>query len=124
MNKLQEFQDLKISLRYFSYEDVKKPYSLNPREKKQIVSYTKFKTNKGFIYEDDWYKEAMALIEKYEETNLFNALKDYYKLHLHFLKSEERLHKYTLECFIMRIFDNPIWISNGDFDDFKKPYIS
>ena len=64
-------------------------------------------TKLGDIEEKDWIRYAEELVRRNNEETLFKQLKSWYRQTTPWLRDEKDLHRYTLECFVARIFDNP-----------------
>lgn len=78
-------------------------------------------TKLGDIEEKDWIRYAEELVRRNNEEALFKQLKSWYRQTTPWLRDEKDLHRYTLECFVARIFDNPKWV---DYEAFNKCYRS
>ena len=76
-------------------------------------------TKLGDIEEKDWIRYAEELVRRNNEEALFKQLKSWYRQTTPWLRDEKDLHRYTLECFVARIFDNPNWV---DYEAFNKRY--
>ena len=76
-------------------------------------------TKLGDIEEKDWIRYAEELVRRNNEEVLFKQLKSWYRQTTPWLRDEKDLHRYTLECFVARIFDNPNWV---DYEAFNKCY--
>ena len=76
-------------------------------------------TKLGDIEEKDWIRYAEELVRRNSEEDLFKQLKSWYRQTTPWLRDEKDLHRYTLECFVARIFDNPNWV---DYEVFNKCY--
>ena len=76
-------------------------------------------TKLGDIEEKDWIRYAEELVRRNSEEDLFKQLKSWYRQTTPWLRDEKDLHRYTLECFVARIFDNPNWV---DYEAFNKCY--
>ena len=76
-------------------------------------------TKLGDIEEKDWIRYAEELVRRNNEEALFKQLKSWYRQTTPWLRDEKDLHRYTLECFVARIFDNPNWV---DYEAFNKCY--
>ena len=66
-------------------------------------------TKLGDIEEKDWIRYAEELVRRNNEETLFKQLKSWYRQTTPWLRDEKDLHRYTLECFVARIYDNPDW---------------
>ena len=76
-------------------------------------------TKLGDIEEKDWIRYAEELVRRNNEETLFKQLKSWYRQTTPWLRDEKDLHRYTLECFVARIFDNP---NRVDYEAFNKCY--
>ena len=76
-------------------------------------------TKLGDIEEKDWIRYAEEVVRRNNEEALFKQLKSWYRQTTPWLRDEKDLHRYTLECFVARIFDNPNWV---DYEAFNKCY--
>ena len=76
-------------------------------------------TKLGDIEEKDWIRYAEELVRRNNEETLFKQLKSWYRQTTPWLRDEKDLHRYTLECFVARIFDNSGWV---DFVAFNERY--
>ena len=76
-------------------------------------------TKLGDIEEKDWIRYAEELVRRNSEEDMFKQLKSWYRQTTPWLRDEKDLHRYTLECFVARIFDNPNWV---DYEAFNKCY--
>ena len=72
-------------------------------------------TKLGDIEEKDWIRYAEELVRRNNEETLFKQLKSWYRQTTPWLRDEKDLHRYTLECFVARIFDNPNWVDYEAF---------
>lgn len=80
-------------------------------------------TKIGDIEESDWIQYAENLIRRNNEEALFKQLKAWYRDTTSWLRNEKELHKYTLECFVARIFDNPDWVDYTAFNQKYRPHL-
>ena len=80
-------------------------------------------TKLGDIEEKDWIRYAEELIRRNNEEALFKQLKNWYRQTTPWLRDEKDLHKYTLECFVARIFDNPNWVDFVAFNERYRPEV-
>ena len=78
-------------------------------------------TKLGDIEEKDWIRYAEEVVRRNNEEALFKQLKNWYKETTHWLKDEKDLHRYSLECFVARIFDNPNWVDYEAFNRRHRP---
>ena len=76
-------------------------------------------TKLGDIEEKDWIRYAEELVRRNNEEVLFKQLKSWYRQTTPWLRDEKDLHRYSLECFVARIFDNPDWV---DYEAFNRRY--
>ena len=80
-------------------------------------------TKLGDIEEKDWIRYAEELVRRNNEETLFKQLKSWYKETTHWLKDEKDPHRYSLECFVARIFDNPNWVDYEAFNRRHRPEV-
>ena len=78
-------------------------------------------TKLGDIEEKDWIRYAEELVRRNNEEALFKQLKSWYKETTPWLRDEKDLHRYSLECFVARIFDNPNWVDYEAFNERYRP---
>ena len=78
-------------------------------------------TKLGDIEEKDWIRYAEELVRRNNEEDLFKQLKSWYRQTTPWLRDEKDLHRYTLECFVARIFDNPNWVDYEAFNERYRP---
>lgn len=78
-------------------------------------------TKLGDIEEKDWIRYAEELVRRNNEETLFKQLKSWYRQTTPWLRDEKDLHRYTLECFVARIFDNPNWVDYEAFNERYRP---
>ena len=78
-------------------------------------------TKLGDIEEKDWIRYAEELVRRNSEEDLFKQLKSWYRQTTPWLRDEKDLHRYTLECFVARIFDNPNWVDYEAFNRRHRP---
>ena len=78
-------------------------------------------TKLGDIEEKDWIRYAEELVRRNNEEALFKQLKSWYRQTTPWLRDEKDLHRYTLECFVARIFDNPNWVDYEAFNERYRP---
>ena len=78
-------------------------------------------TKLGDIEEKDWIRYAEELVRRNSEEALFKQLKSWYRQTTPWLRDEKDLHRYTLECFVARIFDNPNWVDYEAFNERYRP---
>ena len=78
-------------------------------------------TKLGDIEEKDWIRYAEELVRRNNEETLFKQLKSWYRQTTPWLRDEKDLHRYTLECFVARIFDNPNWVDYEAFNRRHRP---
>lgn len=80
-------------------------------------------TKIGDIEEKDWIRYAEELIRRNNEEALFKQLKSWYRQTTPWLRDEKDLHRYSLECFVARIFDNPDWVDYTAFNQKYRPHL-
>ena len=80
-------------------------------------------TKLGDIEEKDWIRYAEELVRRNNEEDLFKQLKSWYRQTTPWLRDEKDLHRYTLECFVARIYDNPNWIDFVAFNERYRPEV-
>ena len=78
-------------------------------------------TKLGDIEEKDWIRYAEELVRRNNEEALFKQLKSWYRETTPWLRDEKDLHRYSLECFVARIFDNPNWVDHEAFNKCYRP---
>lgn len=78
-------------------------------------------TKLGDIEEKDWIRYAEELVRRNNEETLFKQLKSWYRQTTPWLRDEKDLHRYTLECFVARIYDNPNWVDFVAFNERYRP---
>ena len=78
-------------------------------------------TKLGDIEEKDWIRYAEELVRRNNEEALFKQLKNWYRQTTPWLRDEKDLHRYSLECFVARIFDNPNWVDYEAFNRRHRP---
>lgn len=78
-------------------------------------------TKLGDIEEKDWIRYAEELVRRNSEEALFKQLKSWYRQTTPWLRDEKDLHRYTLECFVARIFDYPNWVDYEAFNRRHRP---
>lgn len=109
-----------------SYEDIRLMYhtgkfirDYGSQDKKAGRYRIGVMTKIGDIEEKDWIRYAEELVRRNNEETLFKQLKSWYRQTTPWLRDEKDLHRYTLECFVARIFDNSGWV---DFVAFNERY--
>ena len=80
-------------------------------------------TKLGDIEEKDWIRYAEELVRRNNEEALFKQLKSWYRQTTPWLRDEKDLHRYTLECFVARIYDNPNWVDFVAFNERYRPEV-
>ena len=80
-------------------------------------------TKLGDIEEKDWIRYAEELVRRNSEEDLFKQLKSWYRQTTPWLRDEKDLHRYTLECFVARIYDNPNWVDFVAFNERYRPEV-
>lgn len=111
-----------------TYEDIRLMYhtgkfvrDYSSQDKKAGKYRIGVMTKLGDIEEKDWIRYAEELIRRNNEDALFKQLKSWYRQTTPWLRDEKDLHRYSLECFVARIFDNPDWV---DYTAFNQKYRS
>ena len=109
-----------------SYEDIRLMYhtgkfvrDYSSQDKKAGKYRIGVMTKLGDIEEKDWIRFAEELVRRNSEEDLFKQLKSWYRQTTPWLRDEKDLHRYSLECFVARIFDNPDWV---DYEAFNRRY--
>lgn len=109
-----------------SYEDIRLMHhtgkfirNYGSQDKKAGTYRCGVMTRIGDIEEDEWVLYAEELIRRNNDEALFKQLKSWYRETTPWLRNEKELHRYSLECFVARIFDNPEWV---DYDAFNRRY--
>lgn len=80
-------------------------------------------TKLGDIEEKDWIRYAEELVRRNNEVALFKQLKSWYRQTTPWLRDEKDLHRYSLECFVARIFDNRGWVDYVAFNERYRPEV-
>ena len=80
-------------------------------------------TKIGDIELQDWIRCAEELIRRNNDEALFKQLKSWYRETTPWLRDEKDLHRYSLECFVARIFDNPDWVDYAAFNQKHRPHL-
>ena len=80
-------------------------------------------TKLGDIEEKDWIRYAEELVRRNSEEDLFKQLKSWYRQTTPWLRDEKDLHRYSLECFVARIFDNRGWVDYVAFNERYRPEV-
>lgn len=80
-------------------------------------------TKLGDIEEKDWIRYAEELVRRNNEEALFKQLKSWYRQTTPWLRDEKDLHRYSLECFVARIFDNRGWVDYVAFNERYRPEV-
>ena len=113
-----------------SYEDIRLMYhtgkfirDYGSQDKKAGRYRIGVMTKIGDIEEKVWIQYAEELIRRFDEETLFKQLKSWYKETTPWLKDEKDLHRYSLECFVVRIFDNPDWVDYEAFNRHHRPEV-
>lgn len=113
-----------------SYEDIRPMYhtgkfirDYGSQDKKAGRYRIGVMTKIGDIEEKDWIQYAEELIRRFGEEALFKQLKSWYKETTHWLKDEKDLHRYSLECFVARIFDDRGWVDYEAFNRRHRPEV-
>ena len=113
-----------------SYEDIRLMYhtgkfvrDYSSQDKKAGKYRIGVMTKLGDIEEKDWIRYAEELVRRNNEETLFKQLKSWYRQTTPWLRDEKNLHRYTLECFVARIFDNPNWVDFVAFNERYRPEV-
>ena len=113
-----------------SYEDIRLMYhtgklvrDYSSQDKKAGKYRIGVMTKLGDIEERDWIRYAEELVRRNNEEALFKQLKSWYKETTHWLKDEKDLHRYSLECFVARIFDDRGWVDYVAFNRRHRPEV-
>lgn len=110
-----DFSMHKIHLRIFVPGNSTKDKFTGITTKSSSQSY--FKTKKGNINEDDWYKEALDIIKKHGEEYILEALKDNERKCVSYYKgNEKKILEHALELHISRIFEDHEWVDYEEFN--------
>ena len=80
-------------------------------------------TKLGDIEEKDWSRFAEELVRRNSEEDLFKQLKSWYRETTPWLRDEKDLHRYSLECFVACIYDNPDWVDYTAFNERYRPEV-
>lgn len=111
-----------------TYEDIRLMYhtakfirDFGSQDKKAGKHRFGVMTKLGDIEEKEWVRFAEALIRKNNDETLFKQLKNWYRETTPWLRDENELHRYSLECFIAHIFDNPEWVDYVAFNTKYRP---
>ena len=111
-----------------SYEDIRLMYhtgkfirDYGSQDKKAGKYRIGVMTKLGDIEEKDWIRYAEELVRRNSEEDMFKQLKSWYRQTTPWLRDEKDLHRYTLECFVARIFDNPNWVDYEAFNERYRP---
>ncbi len=109
-----------------TYEDIRLMYhtgkfirDFGSQDKKAGKYRIGVMTKLGDIEEKDWIRYAEELVRRNNEEALFKQLKSWYRQTTPWLRDEKDLHRYSLECFVARIYDNPNWV---DYEAFNIRY--
>jgi len=113
-----------------SYEDIRLMYhtgkfvrDYSSQDKKAGKYRIGVMTKLGDIEEKDWIRYAEELVRRNNEETLFKQLKSWYRQTTPWLRDEKDLHRYTLECFVARIYDNPNWVDFVAFNERYRPEV-
>lgn len=111
-----------------TYEDIRLMYhtgkfirDYSSQDKKAGKYRIGVMTKLGDIEEKDWIRYAEELVRRNNEETLFKQLKSWYRQTTPWLRDEKDLHRYTLECFVARIYDNPNWVDFVAFNERYRP---
>lgn len=113
-----------------TYEDIRLMYhtgkfvrNYGSQDKKAGTYRCGVMTKIGDIEENEWVLYAEELIRRNNDEVLFQQLKSWYRETTPWLRNEKELHRYSLECFVARIFDNPKWVDYVAFNKRHRPEI-
>lgn len=113
-----------------TYEDIRLMYhtgkfvrDYSSQDKKAGKYRVGVMTKLGDIEEKDWIRYAEELVRRNNEEALFKQLKNWYRETTPWLRDEKDLHRYSLECFVARIFDNPNWVDYVTFNRRHRPEV-
>lgn len=113
-----------------TYEDIRLMYhtgkfirDYSSQDKKAGKYRIGVMTKLGDIEEKDWIRYAEELVRRNSEEYLFKQLKSWYRETTPWLHDEKDLHRYSLECFVARIFDNPNWVDFVAFNERYRPEV-
>ena len=113
-----------------SYEDIRLMYhtgkfirDYGSQDKKAGRYRTGVMTKIGDIEQQDWIRYAEELIRRNNDETLFKQLKSWYRETTAWLRDEKDLHRYSLECFVARIYDNPDWVDYAAFNERYRPEV-
>lgn len=111
-----------------TYEDIRLMYhtgkfvrDYSSQDKKAGKYRIGVMTKIGDIEEKDWIRYAEELVRRNNEEALFKQLKSWYRQTTPWLRDEKDLHRYSLECFVARIYDNPNWVDYVAFNIRYRP---
>lgn len=105
-----------------TYEDIRVMYftgkfirNFGSQDKRAGEYRSGVMTKLGDIEEMEWIRFAEELIRRNNDEQLFEQLKSWYKKTTPWLRTEKELHRYSLECFVARIYENPAWVDYEAF---------
>lgn len=113
-----------------TYDDIRLMYhtgkfirDYGSQDKKAVKYRIGVMTKLGDIEEKDWIRYAEELVRRNNEVALFKQLKSWYRQTTPWLRDEKDLHRYSLECFVARIFDNRGWVDYVAFNERYRPEV-
>jgi len=111
-----------------SYEDIRLRFHTakfvrrsDSKDKKDGYYRIGVMTQIGDIERNDWNKLAEDLIEKSGDKEMFLNLEHWYRDNCAWLKINEEIHDYTLECFVAGIHNNSDWVDYIAFNKLYRP---
>ena len=123
----EQLTDVPLGL---TYEDIRLMYhtgkfirNFGSQDKKAGEYRSGVMTKIGDIEESGWVRYAEELIRRNNDEAFFKQLKSWYRETAAWLRDEKELHRYSLECFVARIFDNPQWVDYVAFNRLYRPEI-
>jgi len=113
-----------------SYEDIRLMYhtgkfirDYGSQDKKAGRYRIGVMTKIGDIEQQDWIRYAEELIRRNNDEALFKQLESWYRETTAWLRDEKELHRYSLECFVARIYDDPKWVDYAAFNKLYRPEV-
>lgn len=107
-----------------SYEDIRLRYhtgkfvrDMGSQDKRAGKYRCGVMTKIGDIEAKEWIRYAEELIRRNNDEEKFKHLKNWYRETTAWLHDEKELHRYTLECFVARIYDDPNWVDYVAFNE-------
>ncbi len=78
-------------------------------------------TKIGDIEVSEWIQYAEELIRRNNDEDMFGKLKRWFRESCAWFRDEKELHRYTLECFVAGLPDNPEWVDYVEFNKLHRP---